>query len=103
MAFWGLVPEAPAGVDSQPVDAVREFPLWPENAETWRLFLQVATQWRHGFNGPTGLDYCAVLAHLRDGAKLQRRKVQGIYSGILAIERGALTGWAEKREELNRD
>ncbi|WP_423783659.1 DUF1799 domain-containing protein [Gibbsiella quercinecans] len=25
--------------------------------ESWEVFLAMSTQWRHGFNGPTGLDY----------------------------------------------
>lgn len=31
------------------------------------LFLRLRTQWRHGFNGPTGLDY-NVAFRLLDGA-----------------------------------
>jgi hypothetical protein len=36
--------------------------VWPENVPVFELFQGVMTQWRHGFAGPTGLDYGAVLA-----------------------------------------
>jgi hypothetical protein len=101
MAYWRLQPEE--SDQPEPVEKTTEFPLWPENAEAWRIFLQLTTQWRHGFNGPTGLDYTAVLAHLRDGDRVPHRKREGIYSSIRAIERGVLDGWAELRAEQQRD
>ena len=36
--------------------------MWPENWPALQLFIRCQTQWRHGFNGPTGLDYGAVVA-----------------------------------------
>ena len=44
----GLRPEDFAG------DAVD---VWPENERAVAVFCQLYTQWRMGFNGPTGLDY----------------------------------------------
>ena len=34
--------------------------VWPENWASFEAFCTVRTQWRTGFNGPTGLDYSAV-------------------------------------------
>jgi hypothetical protein len=34
--------------------------LWQENIEPFNLFVLSITQFRHGFSGPTGLDYGAV-------------------------------------------
>ncbi len=31
--------------------------VWPENWQAFQIFGQMGTQWRVGFNGPTGLDY----------------------------------------------
>lgn len=39
---------------------IQDVEVWPENWEAWTLFMRVATQWRYGFSGPTGLDYAAV-------------------------------------------
>ena len=36
--------------------------IWPDNLEAVNLFIQLSTQWRVGFSGPTGLDYAAVKA-----------------------------------------
>lgn len=48
MAAFGLMPE------DLPDRVVY---LWPENAEPFRVFVSLSTQWRSGTAGPTGLDY----------------------------------------------
>lgn len=37
---------------------------WEE--EVWDLYEQCVTQWRHGFNGRTGLDYGPVFTLMRE-------------------------------------
>lgn len=39
--------------------------VWPENWEAALTFVALATQWRSGMNGPTGLDYGAIEPVLR--------------------------------------
>ena len=56
LAVWGLKPEDFAD------DA---FEVWDESALSANAFTWVMTQWRPGFNGPTGLDYTAAMAALR--------------------------------------
>ncbi len=47
------------GLEMEDVEAAPH-EVWPENWDMWLLFSRMVTQWRNGFNGPTGLDYCAV-------------------------------------------
>ena len=44
----------------------RVLEVWPENWPTWRLFFDLRTQWRMGFNGPTGLDFNVLYRDLDD-------------------------------------
>lgn len=80
----------------------QEFHLWPDNVEAWLLFVSLRSQWRIGVGGSTGLDYAAVLDHLRAGLRLSRRKIDELYPLIVAAEGGALQGWAETRKEEKR-
>lgn len=61
--------------------------------------MALRTQWRHGFAGRTGMDYAAVLSHLRHGMRLPRRKLLELYAQIRIAEEGALEGDAELREQ----
>ena len=54
------------------------------------------TQWRHGFEGKTGLDYAGI------GFVMERRRVKrsardGLFAQIQIMERAALGEWAEQR------
>ena len=45
------------------LDDIGEAPpaeVWEENWDALTLFSAMRTQWRHGFNGPVGLDYSAI-------------------------------------------
>jgi hypothetical protein len=77
-------------------DEWQPFYLWPENVEAYSLFASLRTQWRHGFSGPTGLDYAAVLAHMR-AVGIRRRKFGELYAAVRVMEQGALEGFAEMR------
>lgn len=78
------------------------FYLWPENLPAWEFFHRCQTQWRYGFEGPTGLDYCAVdLLMQRD--HIHPRKRSKLQSLVEAMERGALRGWSEKRDEQKQN
>lgn len=41
-----------------------DFELWAENVEPLNLFHRLQTQWRHGPQGPVGMDYAGVRAAL---------------------------------------
>jgi hypothetical protein len=72
--------------------------LWPDNVAAWEAFIDLQTQWRVGFNGRTGLDYAAVLAHLRAVVADDAERAD-IYAGVRACEGGALEAWAKAREQ----
>ena len=39
--------------------------LWPDTEPAISLFIALRTQWRMGFSGPVGLDYCAAESVMR--------------------------------------
>lgn len=40
--------------------SIPPFDIWPDNLQAFNVFVSMLTQWRTGFNGPTGLDYSAL-------------------------------------------
>jgi len=80
LAFWGFSKE-----EVQPP----EFELWALNYPAIQLFRQNATQWLHGFNGPTGLNYM-VLFHELDRRKLPPDEYDDLMGSIRIIEEAAL-------------
>jgi hypothetical protein len=77
---------------------VQEFHLWPEHVDAYVLFGQLQTQWRQGPRGATGLDYTAVLAHMRAiGVPSSDRR--RLYEEVQIMERAALQAFAELRAE----
>ena len=71
--------------------------LWPENERAWRLWLQVQTQWRVGFDGKTGLDYAGVRACM-ELRRIPRRLRGQLFQQIHAMELAALGVWRDARE-----
>jgi len=72
--------------------------VWPENAPSVELFQRISTQWRHGFAGPSGLDYTAlypVMAHMG----LHGRAWFDALDDIRVMELAALTQMAENKAE----
>ncbi len=55
LAAWGMTAEMAAHFAASAEDAI-----WPDNWLPVEVFAAMTTQWRHGFNGPTGLDYAAL-------------------------------------------
>lgn len=86
-------------LEGAPGEKLHPFYLWPEHVQAWRIFTDLFSQWRHGMAGPTGLDYAAVLAHLREGLRLPYRKIRRLYAELRAMEAGALAGFAERAQE----
>lgn len=74
-----------------------DFFLWPENATTWREFLELQGQWRTSMAGPYALDFTAVLGHLRE--RYPRRAARlPIYEGVLVCHSAVLKVWNERRK-----
>lgn len=66
------------------------FEVWPINGLAVGFFFDYCeTQWRMGFNGPTGLDHSAVLADLRT-LRLKREDFNQLYADVRHMERACL-------------
>jgi hypothetical protein len=84
------------GSARSPVEPV--FHLWPCNLPAWNFFHACGTQWRHGFEGPTGLDYAGVEV-VMERRRVPRRQRDKLWDLLIAMESGALRGWREKAVE----
>lgn len=72
--------------------------VWPENVESLDLFIALRTQWRTGMNGPTGLDYTAVLDLIRFLAP-GPDKARDLFADMQVMESAALEQIAEDNKE----
>lgn len=72
--------------------------VWPENWPVVQLFIRVATQWRHGFHGPTGLDYTPML-RLMDRMGLDDSEYDQMIDDIRTLEAAALEEFARQRDD----
>jgi hypothetical protein len=96
-AALGLVIE-PADAGARGVD---QFHLWAEHVDALNLWFGVQTQWRHGFNGPTGLDYAGVRAAPGFRA-LPRVRREPVFGELCIMERATLGEWALQRAAAKR-
>lgn len=90
LAAFGLRLDAPA-------PQLEPFHLWPEHVPALVLWTAVQTQWRHGFDGPTGLDYAGVRVVMR-----HQRAPRERFDELQIMERAALAEWASQRETRRR-
>lgn len=77
--------------------ATPPFHLWPEHVPAIELWGAVQTQWRHGFNGPTGLDYAGVRIVIAQRPKWRRRG-RRLFGELQIMERATLEEWARRRD-----
>lgn len=63
--------------------------LWADNWPAMRFFTDFSTQWRHGFSGPTGLDYNVIL-HELDRMGLGKDAYDDLFGSIRVMEQEAL-------------
>jgi len=64
--------------------------LWASNWPAMQFFNDIMqTQWRHGFNGPTGFDY-NVMLHELDRRNLPREEYDDLFGSLRVIEKAAL-------------
>lgn len=66
-----------------------ECEVWPENEAIVGVFLALATQWRHGMDGITGLDYSAIWTPIRI-RRVPRNNWRDLFAGIQVMERAVL-------------
>ena len=93
MAAFGLV-AVERGRD--PGDEGSSFELWPENVQSLRLWLEVATQWRVGMGGATGLDYNA-LPPVASMLGMKRREIPEVFHDIRVMEAEAMLVMSESK------
>ena len=63
--------------------------VWPENWPSYLVFSAMQTQWRMGFNGPTGLDYTA-LSEVWRRLKVPVQERDVIFADVQIMELAAL-------------
>lgn len=90
--MWGGAPPELVEALSNEVGV---FEVEPDNWETVMLFVRVQTQWRHGFNGPTGLDYQGVEAAMRMAGVAQNVE---LFDGLQIMEFEAIKAFQERSE-----
>ena len=73
---------------------IEEVELWTENWPVISLFRKMATQWRIGMNGPTGLDY-QTLFLLIDRHELSKEEAEQMFDDIRTCEAAALEAMFE--------
>ncbi len=78
------------------------FFLWPEHEEAVRVFLACRTQWRVGFDGPTGLDYTGVESLIRMRRLVQRARVPEVLAELQILEDETLAEWRRQRKASDR-
>lgn len=69
--------------------------VWPENITVTTVFLAMSTQWRHGFGGPTGLDYGA-LPEVWRRLKVAPDERDAVFHDLRVIEAAALNQMHKK-------
>ena len=87
---------AALGADADTVAAIAEaereeqsFDVYADAWNSWRFFVACRTQWRHGFNGPTGLDYTAVRA-LMALLHAKRHERDELFADVTTMEAATL-------------
>lgn len=74
-----------------------ELEVWPDCWPAVGLFLRLATQWRFGFAGPTGLDYGPAF-RLMDRMGLDGDEWDDLFEDLRVLEGAALDMLNEKKD-----
>ena len=91
MAALGFDPE-----DFDEEDNISE--VWECNADAFYVFESMATQWRVGMAGATGLDYAAMPV-VMDMVGVERKRRPEVFSSVRIMETEALATMAENRDD----
>lgn len=78
------------------------FHLWPEHEQSLGVFAACRTQWRMGFDGPTGLDYAGVEALIRMRRLVPRPRVPEVLAELQILEDETLAEWRRQRQAKER-
>jgi hypothetical protein len=97
LAAFGL-----AAVDEPSTRQQRVFYLWREHEEAVRVFLACRTQWRVGFDEPTGLDYAGVESLIRMRRLVQRPRLPEVLAELQILEDETLAEWRRQRKASDR-
>lgn len=80
-----------------------DYPVWPMNLATLRVFQGLATQWRLAPMGePIGLDYAAITPTVLRGLGVSRETWPEIFTGLRFMESGALDEFSAGRPGKRR-
>lgn len=90
MAAFGVL-------ESDHDDENKAIEVWPDNWEAVLVFCALATQWRVGFNGPTGLDY-GVFKDVFRYRRIPRKRQPEVFESIRVMEEAALERMREASE-----
>lgn len=72
--------------------------VWECNADAFYVFESMATQWRVGMAGATGLDYAAMPV-VMDMVGVERKRRPEVFSSVRIMETEALATMAENRDD----
>ena len=72
--------------------------VWPDNHQAVVLFSKLATQWRVGMRGCTGLDY-GVMFHIMDRMGLAPDEYQHLEDDLRVLEKEALVQMQDAHKE----
>lgn len=86
------------GLRPEDVEMDPEILVWPDNWDAVLLFQRLSTQWSHGFNGPTGLNYNVI----QRVARMLEMKVDSwpeLFGQIQTLEHAALAQIRENQKK----
>lgn len=90
---------AALGLSAEDVAEDNPAPMpYPENAPAWALFQRMATQWRVGLAGATGLDYGTVIEVMALMGVRKRERLETL-DKVRVMEAEALACMREAAEE----
>lgn len=72
-----------------------EVEIWPETFQAYELFNSLATQWRIGMGGATGLDYTAVAMTMRLSG-IPRAQWTDLFADVRVMEQAALEAMSSR-------
>lgn len=75
------------------------FEVWTENWQAFTLFQSLSTQWRVGFNGPTGLDYTAAYPLIDRFSNNDPDAWASLFADLRVLESAALAQMAANRRK----
>lgn len=74
--------------------------VWDINWSAFNLFLALATQWRVGMGGATGLDY-AVIPAVAKMLGIKKKELNAMFHDLQVMENEALVTMGENQKDAN--